>query len=265
MSRPEPRADGLIDSHCHLDYLRRDGVMEAGLARADAAGLRGMLTIGTQLSDDAVEEGAAIAASRPNIWRTIGVHPHNAGAAGPDVATRLAALADGPDVVGLGETGLDYFYDKAPRDAQAASFEAHLEAAAKADLPVVIHTRDAEDDTIAILKNHREVRGVLHCFTGTRALAEAGLDLGFHISFSGVLTFKKAEELREIAADLPADRLLVETDSPYLAPAPYRGKPCEPAWVGFTAAVLAQSRGVSLTEIAAQTTGNFFALFDRAA
>ena len=265
MSLPSGAA-GLIDSHCHLDYLARDGALDDALAHAQSAEMRGLLTIGTRLADAAVAEGAEIAAAHPNIWRTVGLHPHNAAEAGADVGAQLEALVDGPDVVGIGETGLDYFYDKSPRSDQARSFEAHLDVAARHDLPIVVHTRDAEDDTLAILKNHAgRVRGVIHCFTGTRRLAEESLALGFHISFSGVVTFKKAEELREIARDTPADRLLVETDSPYLAPTPKRGKPCQPAYVAYTAAVVAQARDEPLPQLAAQTTGNFFSLFERAA
>ncbi|MEM6492591.1 MAG: TatD family hydrolase, partial [Pseudomonadota bacterium] len=200
------------------------------------------------------------------VWRTVGLHPHNAAEATPDIRDRLRALADGPDVVGIGESGLDYHYDYAPRAVQAASFEAHLDVAAETGLPLVVHTREAEADTLAILRNFAgRARGVLHCFTGSRAMAEAGVDLGYHVSFSGVITFKRSDDLRATAAAMPEDRLLVETDSPYLAPVPFRGKPCQPAYVAHTATALAGARGVDAETIAAVTSANFAALFPKTA
>jgi TatD DNase family protein len=209
-----------------------------------------------------------IAESRPNIWCTVGVHPHNAAEHPVPEAKTIAALATHRKVVGIGESGLDYFYDKAPRDVQRASFRAHIRAARLADVPLVIHARDADTDVAEILQEEEDVGGkfafLLHCFSSGRALAEAAVGMGGYVSFSGILTFPKSDEIRMIARDLPAERLLVETDAPYLAPVPHRGRRNEPAWVADTARVLAQVRGLEPEALAALTTGNFRRLFRKA-
>lgn len=255
----------LIDSHCHLDYF--DPAERAGLVkRAVAAGVAEMVTIGTRLVESDTVIG--IAEAFPNVWATLGVHPHNAAEHAVPTPEAIAAGCAHPKVVGIGESGLDYFYDKAPRDVQQASFRAHIRAARLAGLPLVIHAREADDDITAILREEHDdgpFAFLLHCFSSGRALAEAGVALGGYVSFSGILTFPKSTELREIARDLPADRLLVETDSPYLAPVPHRGRRNEPAWTARTAAVLAATRGVSDAAIAELTTANFRTLFRKAA
>jgi TatD DNase family protein len=255
----------LVDSHCHLDYpdLQKDfsGVM----ARAKSAGVETMLAIGTKLRDfDAVR---AIAEANENVFCTVGIHPHEA-ANERTAADALLALADHPKIVGIGETGLDYFYEKSPREAQAENFRAHMRAAHASGLPLVVHTRDADADTADLLDwAHRELPGtvgVLHCFTSSLELAQKAIDLGFYISISGIVTFKNAEDLRATVRALPIERLLVETDSPYLAPVPKRGKPCEPSYVLHTAAFVADLKGVGLPELAKTTSDNFYRLFSRA-
>ncbi len=255
----------LIDSHCHLDYFQ--GEDRAGvLARAAEAGVSEMVTIGTRLERS--DEMRAIADAYPNVWCTVGIHPHNAGATPVPSPEAIAAETEHPKVIGIGESGLDYFYDKAPRDLQQASFRAHIRAARLTGLPLAIHARDADDDIAAIL---REESGegrfdfLLHCFSSTRALAEAALELGGYLSFSGILTFPKSQEIRDIARDTPADRLLVETDSPYLAPVPFRGKRNEPGLVAHTARVLGEIHGLDPAGIADLTTANFRRLFKKAA
>ena len=256
----------LIDSHCHLDYFTADE-LPGVLARAAAAGVAEMVTIGTrwQQSLDMRE----LAAAHPEIWSTVGIHPHNAAELPVPEPEALATLAEHPRVVAIGESGLDYFYDKAPRDAQQASFRAHIRAARLAALPLVVHARDADADIAAILRDEWEAGGafplLLHCFSSGRGLAEAALRLGGYCSFSGILTFPKSQENRDIARDIPADRLLVETDSPYLAPVPFRGKRNEPAHVADTAGVLAQVRGMEAAALADLTTANFRRLFRKAA
>lgn len=256
----------LIDSHCHLDYFTGadlDGV----LARAAEAGVSEMVTIGTRLTESDVVRG--IAAAHGNIWCTVGVHPHNAGEHPVPTPEVIAAEADYPKVIGIGESGLDYFYDKAPRDQQQASFRAHIRAARLAGLPLAIHARDADADIAAILAEERAEGGdfafLLHCFSSGRGLAEAALAMGGYVSFSGILTFPKSHELREIARDVPKDRMLLETDSPYLAPVPFRGKRNEPGYVAKTAAVLAEVHDMSATAMAELTTANFRRLFRKAA
>jgi TatD DNase family protein len=255
----------LIDSHCHLDYFQGEE-RDAVLTRAREAGVGQMVTIGTRLSRAA--EQIAMAESSPDIWCTVGTHPHHAAEEEMPQEQDFVALAAHPKVVGIGEAGLDYFYDRSPRDVQAAVFRTQIRAARAAGVPICIHTRDADDDTLAILKEQQDEGGafdfLLHCFSSGRALAEAGVAMGGYVSFSGILTFPKSGELRAIAADLPADRLLVETDAPYLAPVPFRGKRNEPAHVAHTARVLAETRGVSAEAIAALTTANFGRLFRKA-
>jgi TatD DNase family protein len=256
----------LIDSHCHLDYFRPEE-LEGVLARAAAAGVGEMVTIGTRLAQsEALRE---LAAAHPNVWCTIGVHPHHAAEAPIPRPAALAALAEHPKVIGIGESGLDYFYDRAPRPVQQASFRVHIQAARLTGLPLVVHARDADDDIAEILADEWHSGGpfalLLHCFSSGRALAEAGVRLGGYVSFSGILTFPKSSELREIARDLPAERLLVETDAPYLAPAPHRGKRNEPAFVVHTAARLAELRGLEPAALADLTGQNFRRLFRKAA
>lgn len=256
-----------IDSHCHLDFpdFTAEGVA-AVVERARAAGVSRMMTISCEIAKfDTIK---AIAEQFDFVDCSLGTHPHSAGVAAEQAYTTadIVAHARYPKVVGLGETGLDYFYDFAPKQAQQDVFTRHIEAALETDLPLIIHTRDAEEDTIRLLRDvgQGRVRGVMHCFTGTQWLADQALDIGFYVSFSGILTFKKAEDLRAVAATVPLDRLLVETDSPYLAPMPYRGKRNEPAYVIETAKVLAEVKGVSPAELAAQTSQNYFTLFNRA-
>ena len=240
--------------------------LDAVLQRAAGAGVGEMITIGTRLSQSAP---LIALAQRPGVWCTVGVHPHNAGEGPVADAATIAGLAADPRVVGIGESGLDYFYDKAPRDMQQASFRQHIRAARFAGLPLVIHARDADQDIAAILHEEWDAGGpfqfVLHCFSSGRALAEDALDLGGYISFSGILTFPKSGALRDIARDVPAERLLVETDAPYLAPVPHRGKRNEPGYVVETARVLAELRGMQPGALEALTTDNVRALFRRMA
>ena len=252
----------LIDSHCHLDFPDFADERDAVVARAHAAGVRHMVTISTRVRRHA--EVLAIAERYPNVFCSVGTHPHNAHEELDIGADELVTRAAHPKVVAIGEAGLDYFYDHSPRDAQEQGFRAHIAAARRTGLPLVIHSRDADADMARILEEETAkgvFRAVLHCFAGSRELAQRAIALGLSISFTGILTFKKSDELRAIAAGLPADRILVETDAPYLAPGPHRGKRNEPAYVVETAKVLAQARGVSLDEIACQTTDNFFRLF----
>jgi TatD DNase family protein len=256
----------LIDSHCHLDYYTEAERPEV-LARAAAAGVAEMVTIGTTLAQS--QRLPAIAEAQPNLWCTVGVHPHHAAEAPLPSPEDVAAMTAHPRVIGIGESGLDYFYDRSPRDVQQAGFRAHIRAARLAGLPLAIHARDADGDIAAILQDERDTGGdfsfLLHCFSSSRALAEAAVAMGGHVSFSGILTFPKSHELREIARDLPADRLLVETDAPYLAPVPFRGKRNEPAYVTHTARVLAEVRGLEPAALADLTTTNFRRLFRKAA
>ena len=251
----------LIDSHVNLHAPQFDDDREAVIERARAAGVGLMVNICDKVAN--FDKVRAVA-DAPDIWATVGTHPHEA-KDDPDLtAARLIELAADPRVVGIGECGLDFHYDLSPRDIQARVFRAHVAAARETGLPLVIHTRDADEDTAAILREDTKkgaFPAVLHCFTGGRALAFEATDLGLYVSFTGILTYKKTEDLRAIAAALPADRILVETDSPYLGPGKFRGKRCEPAYVVETAKVLAETRGVSLDEIARQTTENFFRLF----
>ena len=256
----------LIDSHCHLNYAGLVERQAEVLDNARARGVSGFLNIATRQSEWG--EIVATAERHDDVWASVGVHPHEADAH-PDLGA--AALVQGSDhskVVAIGECGLDYFYDNSARPAQRERFEAHIEAARATGLPLIVHTRDAEQDTAEILgaaTRQGGVTGVLHCFTGTHDLARKALDFGFFISLSGIVTFKNARDLQETARQVPLDRLLVETDSPFLAPVPHRGQTCEPAFVADTAAFVAELRGDKLDALAEATTANFFRLFGRAA
>ena len=256
----------LIDSHCHLDFPELAADRAGVLARAKASGVAQMITISTHVSRfDAI---AAIADAHDNVFCTVGNHPHEAHREPEVSAERLAELAGHPKCVGIGETGLDYHYDRAPRDVAQRVFRAHIAAARATGLPLVIHSRDADADMAAILKEEMgkgAFKALLHCFTSTRALAETALELGLYISISGVLTFKNSQELRDIARDVPLDRLLVETDAPFLAPVPHRGKRCEPAYVADTARLLAEIKGVEFSQLAQTTRDNTLRLFDKMA
>jgi TatD DNase family protein len=256
----------LIDSHCHLDYFSADELPDV-LARAEAAGVAEMVTIGTRWAQSLAMRD--LAATLPNVWSTVGIHPHSAAEHPVPTPEALAEIAGHPKVIGIGESGLDYFYDKAPREVQQASFRAHIRAARLAGVPLAIHARDADADIADILQDEWDGGGsflfLLHCFSSGRGLAEAAVKLGGYLSFSGILTFPKSQENRDIARDMPAERLLVETDSPYLAPVPFRGKRNEPAHVAKTAAVLAEVRGLAPAALADLTTANFRRLFRKAA
>lgn len=252
----------LVDSHCHLDFPDFQPDLDQTIERARKAGVGVMLTIGTHLSK--VDQVLAVAERFDGVYCTVGVHPHEAGREEGITVNRLVELAGHPKVVGFGESGLDYFYDHSPRDAQRGSFRIHIEAARRAGLPLVVHTRDADDDTAAILAEEQAkgpFTGLLHCFSSSRELAEKAVQMGFYISLSGILTFNKADGLREVARDLPLDRLLVETDAPYLAPVPHRGKRNEPAFVAATAARLAALKQVGQGAVEQATSDNFFRLF----
>lgn len=256
----------LVDSHCHLDFPEFAAELPGVVARAKAAGVGVCVSIGTRLSGFAAV--AAVAARFPDIYCSVGVHPHEAEKEPLGDAAPLLALARNPKVVGIGETGLDYYYEHSPRAKQIANFRAHISAARALGLPLLVHTRDAEDDTIGILREEMgqgAFTGLIHCFTGSQRLADAALDLGLYISASGIATFKKSEALRAVLARVPLNRLLVETDAPYLAPVPHRGKRNEPAFVVHTAAMLAELTGIAAEELARATTDNFFRLFTRAA
>ena len=236
------------------------------LQRARAAGVEEMVTIGTRLSRAA--EQIALAEQLGSVWCTVGTHPHHAAEEDLPQEQDIVALAAHPRVIAVGEAGLDYFYDRSPRDLQAEVFRRQIRAARQAGVPICIHTRDADTDTLAILQDERAQGGdfdfLLHCFSSGRALAEQAVAIGGYVSFSGILTFPKSQELRAIAADLPAERLLVETDSPYLAPVPFRGKRNEPAHVAHTARVLAEVRGMAVEDVGELTTRNFRRLFQKA-
>lgn len=255
----------LVDSHCHLDHFREGEERSAVVERATAGGIGRMVTIGTRLGEQAATV-RKIADTYPNVFATVGIHPHNAGEREAPGVAELLKEADHPRVIGIGESGLDYFYDKAPRPAQQAGFRAHIAAARESGLPLVVHARDADDDIATIIEDEH-ARGafpfLLHCFSSGADLARRAVALGGYVSFSGMLTFPKSEEIRRIAAELPAERLLVETDSPYLAPVPLRGKRCEPAYVAHTAAKLAEVRGLGMAALTDLTTENFHRLFQR--
>jgi TatD DNase family protein len=254
----------IIDSHCHLDFPDFASDLDRVVERARAAGVERMITIGTRVSKAA--DVAAIAEKYEDVFFTVGTHPHEAAGEGAEDLAAMREFASHPKCVGIGEAGLDYHYNNAPRDVAQRVFRGQIALARELDLPVVIHTRDADDDTAAILAQEMgwgRFRAVLHCFTGSRELAEAALGLGLFISFSGVVTFKKSEGLRAIARDVPLDRILVETDAPYLAPAPHRGGRNEPAFVIDTARVVAEARGLDLEELAKATRANTHDVFHK--
>ena len=254
----------IVDSHCHLDFHKFDDDRDDVVARARNAGVARKVTICTKLSE--FEQVVKLAHSYPDIFASAGIHPHHvAEEAAPTVADLVARAAD-PKVVAIGETGLDYFYDFAPREIQKTAFQTHITAARDTCLPVVVHTRAADEDTVDILQKEMAkapFTGVIHCFSTGRELAEKSVEMGLYISLSGILTFKSAEDIRETVRSLPLARLLVETDAPYLAPVPHRGKRCEPAHVADTLRFLADLKGVSVAQCAAATTDNFFNLFSK--
>ena len=256
----------LIDSHCHLNYPGLVERQDEVLASARERGIGGFLNIATRQCE--WDHIVGTAERNDQVWATVGVHPHEADAH-PDLgASALVEAALHPKVIAIGECGLDYYYDKSDRAAQRQRFQAHIDAARETGLPLVVHTREAEADTAEMLTNAVKqggVTGVLHCFTGSADLAHKALDIGFFISLSGIVTFKNARELQETAKTIPLDRLLVETDSPFLAPVPHRGKTCEPAFVADTATFVAELRGEKLEALADATTANFFKLFPKAA
>lgn len=254
-----------VDSHCHLNY---EGLVEdqAGvLDRARQAGVSAMLNISTRASE--WDQVFRLAEDEPDVWASVGIHPHDADSHAEVETETLVARAAHPRVIGIGETGLDFYYDRSDRDRQRASFRNHIAAAQETGLPLIVHTREAEADTAAILAEEMgkgRFTGVIHCFTASADFAAKALDLGLYISISGIVTFKDARDLQDTASKLPLDRMLIETDSPFLAPVPHRGKPCEPAYVADTARFLAELRGEPLEELAAATSANFRALFTKA-
>ena len=255
----------IIDSHAHLDYPQLADDLPGVLARASEAGVDRIITIGVKLST--ADRPRRIAESHDNVWFSAGIHPHEAGneALACDVDAIMAA-ADHPRCVAIGEAGLDYHYDYAPRDLQAASFRAQITAARTLGLPIIVHAREADDDIASIIEDEMArgtFAGVLHCFSSGAKLARRALDVGFYVSFSGILTFKSAETIQQVARDAPADRILVETDAPFLAPVPMRGKPNEPAFTSHTLAKLAELRGTTVEEMAALTRANTLRLFSR--
>lgn len=254
----------LVDSHCHLDFPDFTEDFAGVLDRARQVGIDRLLTVGTKIRD--FSKVLSIAETNPSIYCSIGIHPHEADAeAGTGIGDILQYSAN-PKVVGIGETGLDYYYDHSDREQQKRSFFLHIEAARQANLPLIVHCRDAEEDTISLLREGAgkgDLKGVIHCFTGSAAFAKASLDIGFYISLSGIVTFKNAKALQEIAVTIPDDRLLIETDSPYLAPVPMRGKRNEPAFVRHTAEFLARIRNQSVEVLAEKTSENFFTLFSK--
>lgn len=255
----------LVDSHCHLDYLARDGDLADVLTRARDAGVSPMLTISTKLRE--FDQVRAIAEAEPDVFCSVGVHPHEAEAEPDTTTAQLVELAAHPKAIGIGETGLDYFYEHSPGQVQRDVFRAHIGAARETGLPLIVHTRDAEDDTIAIVEEEMGKGawpGLIHCFSGSQRLADRMLAAGLYISISGIVTFRKAEELRDVVRSVPLERLLVETDSPYLAPVPKRGKRNEPAFTAHTAAAVAELKGISPEALADATTANFRRLFAKA-
>ena len=255
----------LVDSHCHLDFPDFASELDQVMARAAAAGVGALVTISTRVGR--FDSVLAVAERFDNVYCSVGTHPHHAHEELDVTPDELVRLAEHPKVVAIGEAGLDYHYDNSPREAQAAGLRTHIAAARMSGLPLIIHAREADSDLAAILTEETEkgaFPAVLHCFSSGRGLAETGIALGTYVSFSGIMTFKNAQDIRDIARDMPAERILVETDAPYLAPPPHRGERNEPAFVAHTAAALAETRGVSRDAIAAQTSENFFRLFAKA-
>lgn len=256
----------LIDSHCHLNYKGLVEDQANVLGRARGAGIDLMLNIATRESEWDDVLGTAI--REPDVWATVGIHPHEADEHPHIDTAKLVERAAHPRVVGIGETGLDFHYDHSDRDRQQNSFRSHIVAARETGLPLIVHTRNAEDATLSIMREEMEkgaYTGVIHCFTASGAFADAAIKLGFYISISGIVTFKSAKDVQETAARLPLDKLLIETDSPFLAPVPHRGRPCEPAYVADTARFLAGLRGESIEQLAAATSANFRRLFTKIA
>ena len=249
----------LVDTHCHLDGEGFDEDREAVIDRARAAGVEWMVAIGTGDGPPDLEAGLRLADAYPFIYATVGVHPHEAAKATGETWPKLLALTAHPKCVAVGEIGLDYHYDFSPRETQKAVFVRQMQLARDARLPIVIHTREAWDDTIALIRENwdPELGGIFHCFSGGPGEAQQALDLGFYVSFSGIVTFPKATDIHQAARMVPDDRLLIETDAPYLAPVPYRGKRNEPAYLQHTAARISELRGVGLEELAAFTTANW--------
>lgn len=255
-----------IDSHCHLNYKGLVEDQQGVLERARAAGVETMLNISTRASewDDVI----GLAEREGDVWASVGIHPHEADVHADIETETLVERARHPRVVGIGESGLDFYYDHSDRDRQRESFRAHIAAARESGLPLIVHTRDAEEDTHAILAEEMgkgAYTGVIHCFTASADFAHKALGLGLYISISGIVTFKNAKDLQETAKALPLDKLLIETDSPFLAPVPHRGKPCEPAYVADTARFLADLRGETVDQLSAATSVNFRTLFAKAA
>ena len=256
----------LIDSHCHLNYKGLVEDQAEVLARARAAGISGFLNISTRQRE--WQDIIALAEQEPDVWATVGIHPHEADAHADLGEAALLAAAEHPKVIGIGETGLDYFYDHSDRATQQALFRTHIAVSRQTSLPLIVHTRDAEDDTAAILREETEkgaFPALIHCFTASAGFARDMLDLGLMISLSGIVTFKNAADLQAVATSLPDDRILVETDAPFLAPVPHRGKACEPAFVADTARFVAGLRGTTPEALGEITTRNFFRLFAKAA
>lgn len=259
----------LVDSHCHLDFPDYADDLDAVIARAQDAGVERMLTICTRLHR--LERTLELIGRYDGVYGAAGVHPHEAEKEGDVALDRLVEIARHPKIVGLGETGLDFYYDHSPRAEQEASFRTHIRAARETGLPLIVHTRNADADTVRVLKEEgagqagaKPLRGVIHCFSSGRGLADAAIGFGFYISLSGIFTFKRSQEIRDVVADLPMDRLLVETDAPYLTPDPMRKvKRNEPAMVVHTAARLGEVKGLTPAETARRTSANFFALFDK--
>jgi TatD DNase family protein len=255
----------LIDSHCHLNYKGLVEEQAAVLERARTRGVTGMLSISTREREWA--EVIAIAEREPDVWASVGIHPHEADEHVHVDTAKLVEAARHPKVIGIGETGLDYYYDHSDRDQQKKSFRAHIAAARETGLPLIVHTRDAEEDTAAIIAEEMgkgAYPALIHCFTASAGFARAMLDLGLYISVAGIVTFKNARELQETVATLPGDRMLIETDAPFLAPVPHRGKTGEPAFVADTAAFIANLRGEDVQDLMDRTAHNFFKLFGKA-
>ena len=257
----------LVDSHCHLDFPEFEDQLDDIVTRAREAGVEYMVTICTRVTK--FEPVLAVANQFPNIACTVGIHPHNVESEPEITAQHLIKMAERqPKVIGLGETGLDFFYNKSPHEDQERAFRAHIEASRHTGLPIIVHTRDAEEDTIRILRDEYgkgPFTGLIHCFSGGHELAKASLELGFYISISGIATFKKADALRDVIKTVPVNRILVETDAPYLAPVPRRGKTNEPAYTAHTAACVAELMEMELSKFNETTTENFFRLFTKAA